>query len=96
MVLHQELGGGVIPDIHRGEVREEGKLVMGSCPSVEQARDHRDGASEAHAAWPRWVAGLPYLLPPLGHPIGGENATDVGILRSDGSLPRVAGGVVKG
>ena len=29
--LHQEPGGGTIPDVHRGEVGEEGKLVMGSC-----------------------------------------------------------------
>ena len=89
-------GEGAIPDIHRGEAGEEGKLVMGSCPSIEQARDHRDRASEARAAWPRWVAGLPYILPPLGHPVGGENTVDVGILQPDGSRPRIAGGVVKG
>ena len=29
MVLYQELGGGAIPDVHRGEAGEEGKLVMG-------------------------------------------------------------------
>ena len=52
VVLHQELGGGAILDVHWGEAREEEKLVVGSCPSVEQAVDHRDGASEARAAWP--------------------------------------------
>ena len=46
---------------------------MGSYPSAEQAGDHRDGASEARAAWPRWVAGLPYLLSPSDRPVGGEN-----------------------
>ena len=73
VVLHQEPGGGTIPDVHRGEAGEEGKLVMGSYPSAEQAGDHRDGASEARAAWPRWVAGLPYLLSPSDRPVGGEN-----------------------
>ena len=96
VVLHQEPGGGAIPDVHRRETGEEGKLVMGSYPSVEQAGDHRDGASEARAVWPRWVTGLPYLLPPLGRPIGGENMVDVGILRLDESRPRIAGGVIKG
>ena len=76
--------------------REEGKLVVGSHRSAEQVGGYRDRALEACAAWPRWVMGLPYLLPPSGRPVGGKNATDVGILRPDGSRPRVIGGVAKG
>ena len=48
---------------------------MGSRRSVEQVGGYRVRASEACAAWPRWVAGLPYLLPPLGRPVGGKNTT---------------------
>ena len=69
---------------------------MGSRASAEQAVDYQDGASEARVAWPRWVVGLPYLLPPSGRPIGEENVTDVGKLQPDGSRLRVTGGVVKG
>ena len=96
VVLHQEPDGGAIPNVHRGEAGEEEKLVVGSYPLVEQARDHRDGASEARAAWHRWVAGLPYLLPSLGRPVGRENMADVGILWPNGTQPRVTRGVVKG
>jgi len=85
VVLHQEPGGGTIPDVHQGEAGEAGKLVVGSCSSVEQARDHRDKASEGRAAWPRWVVGLPYLLPLSGRSVGEENAADMGILWPDGS-----------
>ena len=96
VVLHQEPDGGAIPDVHRGEAEEEGKLVVGSCLSVEQAGNHRDGASKARAAWPQQIAGLPYLFPLSGHLVGGENVTDVGILWPNGSRPHVARGVVKG
>ena len=52
VVLHQEPSEDAIPYVHQGEAGEEGKLVVGSCPSAEQAGDHRDGASEARAARP--------------------------------------------
>ena len=96
MVLHQEPNKGVIPDVYWKKAREEGEPVMGSYQSIEQIRGYRDGALEACAPWPRWVAGLPYLLPPSGHPIGGEKAADVGVLRPDGSRLRVARGVAEG
>ena len=96
MVLHQEPSGSVIPDVHRKMAREEGKLVVGSHRSAEQVGGYRDRALEACAAWPRWVMGLPYLIPLSGRPIGGKNTANVGILWLDGSRPRVAEGVAKG
>ena len=96
VVLHQELSGGAIPVVHQKKAGEEGKLVVGSCRLVEQVRGYLGGASEACAAWPRWVAGLPYLLPPLSCPISGEKAADMGVLWPDGSRSRVAGGVAEG
>jgi len=85
MVLYQEPSGGAVPDVYRGEAKEEEKLDVGSFPSIEKASDHRAEASEAHAEWPQWVAGLPHLLPLLSCPIGGKEAANVGILWPDGS-----------
>ena len=73
-----------------------GELVVGSRQSAEQVGDYRDEVLEACVAWPRPVAGLPYFLPASGHPVGGENVANVGILWPDGSRPRVSEGVVKG
>ena len=53
MVLYQEPSGGAVPDIYRGEAGEEGKLDVGSFPSIEKAGDHRARASEARAEQPR-------------------------------------------
>ena len=96
VVLHQEPSGGAIPTVQQKKAREEGKLFVGSLQSVEQARGHRGGASEAGAAWPQWTRGLPHLLPPSSCPTGREEATDVGILQPNGSRPRVTEGVAKG
>ena len=85
MVLYQEPSGGAIPNVYQGEAGEEGKLDVGSFPSIEKASDHRARASEAHAKWPQWVVGLSHLLPPSGCPAGGKDTVDVGILWPDGS-----------
>ena len=85
MVLYPKPSGGAIPNVYRGEAEEEGKLDVGSFPSTEKAGDHRASALEARAKWPRWVVGLPHLLPPSGCPAGGKDVADVGILWPDGS-----------
>ena len=96
MAWQVEPGGGAIPNVHRGEAGEEGKLVVGSHRLAEQVGNYQDGALEARAAWPRRVAGLQYLFPLSGFPVCGENTADVGILRPGGYRPRVAGEVAKG
>ena len=96
MVLHQEPNESAIPDVYQKKAREEGELIVGSHRSAEQVGGYRDGALKACVAWPHRVAGLPYLLPSSGRPVGGKNAADVGVLWPNGSRPRVAGGVTKG
>ena len=73
------------PTFTGGVAGEEGKLDVGSFLSIEKARYHQAEASEAHVEWPRWVAGLPHLLPLSGCPTRGKEAADVGILWPDGS-----------
>ena len=79
MVLYQELDGGTDPNVYRGKAGEEGKLDVGSFPSTEKAGDHRAGALEVHAEWPRWVVDLPHLLSPSGCPTRGKDMANVGI-----------------
>ena len=84
MVLHKELGGGTVSVVHLKETGEAGELVVGPLQPAEQARDHWGRALEAVAAWPRWGAGVPHLLPPSGHPTGGKDAADVDVQWPDG------------
>jgi len=44
VVLYQEPGGGTVPEVHRGEVEEEGELDVGPLVNNLKATDHRAGA----------------------------------------------------
>ena len=71
------------PFTNRRPERQE--MVMGPRQPVEQeARDYRGEALEAGAVGTRRGVGVPHLLPPSGHPTGGEDVADVDVQWIDG------------
>ena len=93
VVLHPESSGGAIPGVHRWEAGEAGQLVMGLCQNGEaQGGSHRGGALKAREERSQWGAGVSHPVPPPGHAVGGEGATDVDVRWPYRPRPHVVGG----
>ena len=93
VVLHQESGGGAIPDVHRQEAGEKRKLVVGLRQKGEpQGGSHRGGALEAREERSQWGAGVSHPVPLLGRAVGGEGTADVDVRRPFRPGPYVVGG----